>query len=57
VTGGLGLIFEPDLSWQPAVGKLKARNIRDDKSRNLRGDLDAVFKRDWNSAFAERLAL
>ena len=52
ITGGLGLVIEPDLKWQLPVGM-----SRNEKSLNLRDHLEKIFKRDWSSEYAEKLTL
>jgi hypothetical protein len=52
ITAGLGFVFEPDMLWKnPNVATKR------DKSRNLRDQMESIFKRDWNSEYAERLTL
>ena len=52
ITGGLGLIIEPDLKWQLPIGI-----SRNEKSLNLRDQMEKIFKRDWSSEYAEKLSL
>jgi hypothetical protein len=52
ITGGLGLVIEPNLKWKLPVGI-----FRSEKSLNLRDQMEKIFKRDWNSDYAKRLQL
>ncbi len=48
ITGGLGLVFQPDLTSKPSVGTFRG------ESRNLRDQLEEIFRRDWNSELTEK---